>query len=202
MKRTLIIILLFSASFGFSQTVSDIFDTKAMTFYGLDFTESKCIGPSEFPGTDIMINDLFQQWNDMFMIGQKKIKIGSPYKKKEVSYDTSVYEFNSQIDPEYLIIDKAFSLKRSRIADITEKYADKTKSGIGLVYVVEALNAKEEYLSVWITFFNIKTGEVLISEPSRSIGKGKEIYDYWRVAFIRLYASSADDYKNWKKMYD
>lgn len=202
MKRTIIILLLISFHFGFSQTATDIFNTKSMTFYGLDFTESKCIGPSDFPGTEVMINDLFQQWNNMFMEGKKRIKIGAPYKKKEVNYDTSVYQFNRQIDPEFLIIDKAFSLKKSKMNAITEKYADKTKSGIGLVYVVEALNAKEEYLSVWITFFNIKTGEVLISEPSRSVGKGKEINDYWRAAFIRLYASSADDYKNWKKIYD
>lgn len=202
MKKTLLFILLISASLGFSQEKSDVFNTEAITFYGLDFTESKCIGMSEFPGGEEMVNVLFQRWNDMFMTGKKKIKIGAPYKKKEVSYDTAVFAYNRQMETTELIIDKPYSLKKSKIDAIVEKYADKTQSGIGLVYVVEAMNAKEEYLSAWITFFDRKTGTVILTGPARSIGKGKEIYDYWRVAFIRLYASSEDDYKNWKKMYD
>lgn len=202
MKKALFILLLFSVNLGFSQITSDIFNSKSITFYGLDFTEAKCIGPSQFPGGEEMVNIYFQQWNDLFMKGKKRIKIGAPYKKKEVSYDTTVFDFNRQVDAAALIIDKPYTLKKSKIDGIIEKYADKTKSGIGLVYVIEALNAKQEYLSVWITFFNQSTGEVLLTEPARNVGKGKEIYDYWRVAFIKLYASSGDDYKNWKKIYD
>lgn len=202
MKKFFFLLLLISVNLGFSQTKSDIFNYKSITFYGLDFSDAKCIGPAQFPGGDEMVNVYFQQWNDLFMTGKKRIKIGSPYKKKEVSYDTAVFEFNHQIDPSLLIIDNPYTLKKSKIEGIIEKYADKTKAGIGLVYVIEALNAKEEYLSVWITFFNQSTGEVLLTEPARSVGKGKEIYEYWKVAFIKLYASSENDYKNWKKLYD
>lgn len=201
MKKILIPLILLFGLGVYSQTTSEIFEYKSMTFYGLDFTSAKCIGISEFPSGQELIDTYFQDWNDVFMVGRKRIKIGKPYKKNKVEYDTMVFEYNRQINPEELIISGSYFLKKSDIPAIAEKYADKEKTGIGMVYIVEALNADDRYISVWITFFKNSTGEVLLTEPLRAKGKGKRIEEHWLVALLRLYEESAYDYKTWSKIY-
>ena len=202
MKKLIIAITLFVSVSAYSQELSRLFSEKDMTFYGLDFTAAKCIGMSEFPGGDEMVDFYIPKWNDIFMVGKKKIRIGSPYKMKKVSYDTMVYQLNRQIVRDELIMDGSHSLKRSQIADIVYNFADKEKDGLGLVYIVESLNANEGFASIWISFFDIKTGELIIAEPTRGEGKGREFGIFWENAILRAYINSADDFKTWKKLYD
>lgn len=201
MKKYFILILAVLSIQSFSQTASDVFDYKAMTFYGLDFTMARCIGTTEFPSGEEMRDIYFKEWNDLFLTSKNRLKIGKPYKKKKVEYDTLILDYNRQIKPGEIIIDGTYSFKKSDIAKFTEKLANSERPGIGMVYIVEALNANEKYLSVWITFFKNSTGEVLISEPIRSKGKARKFEDYWYNAFVRLYQESAYDYKAWSKIY-
>jgi hypothetical protein len=201
MKRFLILFLTIVSFPVFSQTTSEIFDYKAITFYGLDFTAAKCIGISEFPGGKEMINDYFPAWNDLFMVGKKRIRIGKPYKKKDVEYDTLIYALNREMDPGELIIEGTYSLKKSQIEKLTEKFADTEKAGIGLVYIVESLNANADYASIWIAFFRNSDGALLLAEPIRSSGKGKFFGEYWENAILRVYMESALQYKTWYKLY-
>jgi hypothetical protein len=187
---------------SFGQSVSDIFEYKAITFYGLDFSMTKCTGIGEFPDGNELVKQHFTEWNNAFMVGKKRVEIGAPYHKKKVEYDTLVYSFNRQMNPDELIIDKPQVFKKSMIPEFVSKYANSKKAGIGLVYIVENLNAREEYVSVWITFFNIGTGEVLLSEPSRAQGKGRKFNQHWLNAFMELYLGSEKDYKTWEKLYN
>lgn len=202
MKKILIIFLIASSFFSFSQSVSDVFEYKAMTFFGLDFTHTKCVGLGEFPGGAEMVNYYYPTWNQMFSEGRKNIPIGAPYKKKRVEYDTAVYEMNRMIPTGEIIQAQNFNLKKSQIEGFIEKYSSSEKAGLGLVYLVEALNATDEYASIWIVFFDIGSGEVLISEPCRAEGKGRKFEDLWTSAILRIYDNSRNDYKTWKKLYD
>lgn len=201
MKRFFVLLLTVLGLQVYSQTTSEIFDYKAVTFYGLDFTAAKCIGIAEFPGGEEMITNYFPAWNDLFMVGKKRIRIGKPYKKKEVEYDTLIYALNREIDPGDLIVDGSYSLKKSQIDKLTKKFADTEKAGIGLVYIVESLNANADYASIWITFFRNSDGTLLLAEPIRSSGKGKIFGEYWENAILRIYIESALEYKTWYKLY-
>lgn len=201
MKKILIVLLIASSLFSFSQSVSNVFEYKAVTFFGLDFTHTKCIGLGEFPGGAEMVNYYYPTWNQMFSEGNKSNPIGAPYKKKIVEYDTAVYEMNRMVAMDEIIQAASFSFKKSQIEGFVEKYASSEKAGLGLVYMVEALNATNEYASIWIVFFDIGTGKILISEPARAEGKGRKFEDLWTSAILRIYDNSSDDYKTWKKLY-
>ena len=202
MKKILIVLLIASSFFSFSQSVSDVFEYKAITFFGLDFTHTKCVGLGEFPGGAEMVNYYYPTWNQLFSEGKYNVPIGKPYKKKRVEYDTTVYEMNLMINVDEIIQAGNFSFRKSQIEGLVEKYASSEKAGLGLVYLVEALNATNEYASIWVVFFDIGTGKVLISEPARAKGKGRRFEDLWTSALLRIYDNSADDYKTWKKLYD
>ncbi|NPD45780.1 hypothetical protein [Lentimicrobium sp. S6] len=202
MKKILIVLLFAFSLFSYSQSVSDVFEYKAVTFYGLDFTHAKCVGLGEFPGGAEMVNYYYPTWNKMFSEGKKNIPIGAPYKKKRVEYDTAVYELNRMIPFDEIIQAENFIFKKSQIEGFIEKYSSSEKAGLGLVYMVESLNATNEYASIWVVFFDIGTGKVLISEPTRAEGKGRKFEDYWTSAIIRIYDTSRDDYKTWMKFYN
>ncbi len=201
MKEKLIILFLVSAIIAWSQEKIDIFESKTMTFYGLDFTQAKCIGSEKFPSPNEIVYEYYPMWNKLFMDDETGLDLRKPYKKKEVFYDTLVYRKNAQIDINEIITNQSFHLDRKDIRKYIESFIDINSSGLGLLYLVEALNAKEKYLSVWIVFFDKKTGEVLLSEPMRSKGKGRRFKDYWENAFLDIYKDSAKDYKAWKKIY-
>lgn len=202
MKKLFLFVSIMISLPVFSQGVARVFNEKSMTFYGLDFTESKCVGMAEFPGGEEMVDFYIPIWNDLFMRGKKRIRIGSVYKKKHISYDTSVYQYNRSIVKNDLVVNTNHILKRSKMEDYVHKYMDKDKEGLGLVYIVESLNAVEEYASIWICFFDISTGKVLIAEPCRGVGKARDFGLKWEDAIFDTYINSAEDFKTWKKLYN
>ncbi len=201
MKNKLIFLLIILYSSAWSQSTIDVFETKTMTFYGLDFSLTKCIDSDEFPPAEEVIHEYFPLWNSIFMTDDYRVDIARPFKMKEVIYDTSLYAINAQIDASKLIINNAYQLERSAIKRHIQNIADYNTSGLGLVYIVEALNADAKYVSIWLTFFDMKTGEVLLTEPVRAKGKGRRFRDYWTNALLDIYDENANDFKAWKKVY-
>lgn len=200
MKKILFILFISITSFTWAQTSSFVFETKEMTFYGLDFSLAKCIGEKKMPVPEELIDGYFPFWNSLFL-GERGLKIGKPYKKKNVYYDTTTFAINKEIETNGLISTEPHLLDKTKVTEYVSRYADFSKNGLGMVYIVEALNSKEKYASVWITFFDIKTGKVLIAEPLRAKGKGRKYIDWYKNAFIKIYDESAKEYKAWKKAY-
>lgn len=201
MKKILLLLMIASSLMTYSQSVKDVFEYKAITFFGLDFTEANCVGMGEFPGGNDMINIHYPEWNNIFMEGKDRVMIGKPYKKKIVDNDPAVYQFNKLIDPETIITMEHQGFKKTQIEEFVKKYSSSDKAGLGLVYMVESLNATDEFLSIWIVFFDLGSAKVLLSEPARAKGKGKRFEDYWSYAILEIYDNSAKDYKTWKKRY-
>jgi hypothetical protein len=200
-KMTIIVIALFFSTFAKAQTSYEIFEDIPITFYGLDFTHAKCVGSRKIPEANVIVNKYFKEWNDLFMVGRKRIDIGHPYKKHEVYYDTSVYQKNRNIDPSKLVVEIPYDFKRKEVEAYMEDYADPSKEGVGLIYMVESINTADKYLSIWVTFFNMKTGDIILTEPLRSKGHGRKFSFYWNDALVSLYEESAKDYKVWRKAF-
>ena len=202
MKKLLFSLLIFSSTIVWSQGNIDIFEAKSMTFYGLDFTKAKCLGTEKFPSPEEVVTVHFPQWNQLFMDEEEGENVGKAYKKKEVFYDTLIYAKNAQINTNELYIDHPYQLERKEIKAYIKGFADFYSSGLGMIYLVEALNRSDKYLSVWVVFFDKKTGDVLLSEPIRSKGKGRHFDVYWGNAFLEMFDISTKDYKAWKKIYN
>jgi len=201
MKKIAFILLLFVSTYSGAQTSYSIFEDIPITFYGLDFTHAKCVGSRKVPEATKIVNEYFVKWNDMFMVGKRKLDIGKPYKKHDVFYDTTTYQKNRSVDASKLIIEFPHEFTKKNVESFIEEYINQDKEGVGLIYLVEAINTTEKYLSVWVTFFKISTGEIILSEPVRSKGRGRKFSYYWNDAFIKLYEESGKEYKVWRKIY-
>jgi len=201
MRKILFILFLFGTLMLNAQTASDVFSAKELKFFGIDFTMAKFVGPQEYPPNEEIRDVYFRKWNDAYMKGSRRFNLERSYKKKHIYYDTSVYARNDQLPVENLISNTTYSIKRSDIELYVITYADITKTGIGFVYLVESLDAELRYLSVWVAFFNLQTGDILFTEPIRTKANGRNFDYFWTRSFKRMYENSSKDYSNWKKIY-
>lgn len=201
MKRIYFIIFLFISVSGWTQTKSELFHSEKISFYGLDFTFAKFVAHKKLPNPEELLNRYYTEWNHMYLDEYDGYDMRRPFKKKYVYYDTLVYSINAQINPADILAKEAVDLELKQIREHIKSYSDLSKEGFGMVYIVESINASDKYLSAWLTFFDLKTGDLVFSEPIRVKAKGRNFKFLWESAFDELYLESKDSYRVWYKMY-
>jgi len=201
MKKIFLIVFLLSTVLGWTQTKSELFQSEKIRFYGLDFTFAKFVVHKKVPDSSILVHRYYKEWNDMYLDDRKGFDMRRPLKKKKVSYDTATYSINAQINPEDIIVYEGSNLELKQIRKYIKNYSDFSKNGFGMVYIVESMNSKDKYLSAWLTFFDLKTGDLLFAEPIRVKAKGRNFTLLWASAFDELYLESKNSYKVWYKLY-
>jgi trans-2-enoyl-CoA reductase len=79
---------------------------------------------------------------------------------------------------------------------------DVKKEGIGLSFIVENFNKGSQMATVYVTFFDIASKKVLISEKLSGKAMGIGMRNYWAGA-IKAMLKQIDltEYKNWKTKY-
>lgn len=83
-------------------TAKDVFSSKTIVWYGLNFSEAKMVGQFDqamgagpASGSDIK-NKWIPQWNSLIMTEQKNFKIKEAFQKDEVFYDITPTEKQNQ----------------------------------------------------------------------------------------------------------
>jgi len=201
MRKLVFILFLMSSVITWAQTKSELFNTAEIHFYGLDFTSAKYVAHKKLPDPLELVERYYREWNDMYLDEHDGFDMKRPFKKDFVYYDTTVYARNAMISSVDIIVTEPVSLELKDVRTYVKTYADKSKKGYGAVYIVESLNASDKYLSAWVTFFDVKTGDLIFSEPIRIKANGRNFYLLWHAAFDELYLETKDSYKKWRKMY-
>ncbi|MCK5775766.1 MAG: hypothetical protein KAH25_06315 [Bacteroidales bacterium] len=201
MKKLLLILFLIPSVLSWSQTKSELFNSTEINFYGLDFTFAKYVAHKKLPDPLEIVERYYREWNNMYLDEYDGYDMTRPFKKDFVYYDTLVYGRNAMVSSVDLLVEKPESLDMKAIRSYIETYADKSKTGFGAVYIIESLNASDKYLSAWLTFFDVKTGDLVFSEPIRVRANGRNFHLLWHTAFDELYIETKDNYRIWRKMY-
>jgi hypothetical protein len=205
-KKTgfLILFLTFFAASYAQNTVSDIFTKKEVVWYGFDFTNIKMIGPSGFNNPEDIVKTFFSAWNQIIFDEPQKFNIMKLMKMKNVKYSLSMLkERNSKVDPSQLVIDNDYSINRDQIDEIVKSYNPPEQKGIGLVFIMESFNQKEKKGNIWVTFFDIPTKTVLLTERmTGEAGGSAEFRNYWiRSVYNVLLTINNTRFKEWESQY-
>ena len=201
MRKLLLILFLIPSVLSWSQTKSALFNSTEINFYGLDFTFAKYVAHKKLPDPLEIVERYYREWNNMYLDDYDGYDMKRPFKKDFVYYDTLVYARNAMVSSVDLIVEEPEGIELKDIRSYVKTYADKSKSGYGAVYIIESLNASDKYLSAWVTFFDVKTGDLVFSEPIRVRASGRNFHLLWRTAFDELYKETKNSYKIWRKMY-
>ncbi len=207
MKITMAVVLLMligSATLK-AQDRNDIFDPKvSVTWLGIDFSEAKFIGDRERFGSESDVRHLIDAWNDLVIKEADKYNIAVAIDRKTLTNEINVTkEHNTELD-----VLAAFSddkkdyvhLNKEDVLEIIASYDFKGLTGIGLMFNVESFSKLDVEGSAWITFINLGTKEVLLTERLTAPPGGAGMRNYWAASILKMIeAIKKKEFDAWQK---
>jgi hypothetical protein len=202
-----------------AQTKADIFDKNVpVTWLGVDYSLTTFIGTPTNTGvafspwtvvkkTDdgVVSKDEFRdsftvQWNQLFIDEEKKYNVAKAIDRSSVNYDIDVCvnankkltkkEFFSNNPGDY------HTKTEADVANAVKNYDFGKNKGIGMMFFVEGMDKGTTLEGFWVTFVNMDTKTVLLTEYEESKAQGSGFRNYWAKP---LYVALKEmDIKKWK----
>lgn len=191
-----------------AQTVNDIFDPNVpFTWLGWDLTGAIFIGDREKYGSQSDIQRLMRSWNDLMEREKEKFNVGAMMRKKvpiELKLDVT-RNHNAELDISNILSEKTADhvhLRKDGVEQIAAAYNYDGAKGIGLMFNIESLNKTNNEASLWVTFVNMETGAVLLTERVTASPAGAGLRNFWAGAINEIMAHvRKKDFEAWRKKY-
>ena len=215
MKHTMksaLLIAVFSCSISsiFAQTLKDVFtNSETSIFYlGIDFTQVRLIDYSTADEVDI-IERQFGGINDVIVNEPKKYDLSKAFRRSYLDHDLGQVQTRNKKT-------NAATIKSSNTADYHRFNEDDIKklisgfdfggkSGIGLLFVTEAMSKSRKAIAVWVTIVDMKAKKVLMTERMEgNVNKlgGIGFKNYWAGSFKEIIDDiEKTKYSEWKSKY-
>jgi hypothetical protein len=200
-----------------AQTAKDIVnsETTKITWLGMDFSSVKYVGvmPTTTGGgmyggatAPFVLKDQINNINEVF-VGEmdKKYKLKEAIHKKEMPYTLKyAKQWNANLERENVLEESSSKEGAGWTEDNIKKIVSKYNfgddvSGIGLVFIWEKMNKTEELGTMWVTFINTNTKEVIFTERMTGKPRGFGFRNYWLGASLEMINDI--NFKAWKKKY-
>jgi hypothetical protein len=201
----LIALFIMSSAAAFAQTKSDVFkEDVTVTWLGLDFTSAKFIGDREKFGSESDVRHLLDAWNALIINEPEKFDVARAIDRKKVENAPDVTkDHNAELDVMSMFTDEQkdyLHVKPSDVEEIVAGYDFKGKSGIGLMFIVESFSKTNEEGSIWVTFINMDSKEVLFSERMTAPPKGFGMRNFWAgCVYGILQKMEKKEFEMWRK---
>ncbi len=190
MKKIILSLLIAATGGVFAQnTAKDIFTAKTIVWYGLNFTEAKMVGQFDQgmgAGTatpEALKTKWMSGWNGLVMKEPQNFKLKEAFHVDEVFYDIGPTEKqNQEIKSDDLMSYNSFTFKDPQTAvnrAVSKLNGGEKTEGIGVVFIVESFNKSLDEAWVYVTIFDIKTKNVLISEKMMGKPAGIGLRNFW-----------------------
>lgn len=196
-KQFLIISLLAIFTLAMKEPDPKVFSTPTLVWCGLDFSQVKCIGPDGFSEPDEVKDRYFEAWNNLVLDESDKYDVQEFYMKgKQVNDLSAVTERNEKPEVEDLVINEPYTFEEGQVEKMIREYdLEDNDEGLGLVYIVEALNKREQEAAIYVVFFDIASKEILWQQKYTEKPGGFGFRNYWAGAIHNTMEASEKDYK-------
>lgn len=204
-----LLLYFFSSALGFNsssaQTVKNIFDAATpITYLGIDFTLAKILGESA-DATDIRDRQ-FLAINNTIITQPARYDIASAIQRASITSDLDqVNAHNRNIPVQQIKSDNISDfahLKTEDIDKVVRSYDFTGKSGIGLLFVMGGMNKAEKAATMYVTFINMASKKVLLTERLEGKGGGFGFRNYWIKPIEEVLKKIRNSkYNEWKKKY-
>lgn len=190
-----------------AQSVKDVFNKEnKIVFLGLDFTRVKIIG-EPLSKTDDIVAKQFTLINQKFVNERKKFDLNKVFNKPNLSTAIGmVNKRNEAIDPDQLLSEDSDDYQRldkNDIETLVKNFDYDGKTGTGLLFVVEGYNKTLKEISVWVTYINLDSKTVILTERATgALTSGFTYANYWLSGFKSLMDKiDKKEFKAWKSKY-
>lgn len=170
---------------------SEISEVNEITWYGLDFSNVRLIGAIGFKNPEKIKSYYFDAWNSLIINEPKKYKLDKFFHKESVKhYFNIVTDRNNLPNLDELVIETEYSFDAEKVMQIISEYDSGDKEGIGLVFILESLDKHREKAFIWVTYFDIQTKRVLLTERLDGKAGGYGFRNYWAGAYYKVMKSA------------
>ena len=170
-------------------TRTDIFTVPELTWFGLDFSMVRLIGPDGFTDPKAIKEIYFMDMNNLVRLEPDKYDLKKAFHKEKVGIDLNVVkERNLLPEMDQIIVPAGtvYYLEDRNISDIIKEYTPEATEGIGVVFIMESLNKPEEKGYMWVTFFDMASKEVLFAQKMVGVAGGFGWRNYWARTFYNV----------------
>lgn len=206
--KSQLLLLLMALTFGLTvkaQTLSEVLNNteKPIFYYGIDFTKARLMGDPNANPRDI-VERQFAGINALIINEYKKYDVAKAFRRTELANDLSYTDKrNEKADPDQLLStnsDDFTRLGEKDIQTLISGFNGGSKTGTGLVFVVEGMSKTKKALSLWVTLFDIKSKKVLMTKRMEgALGSGFSFRNYWATGFKKIIDQiEKSEYKKWK----
>ncbi|WP_114790339.1 hypothetical protein U0035_13720 [Niabella yanshanensis] len=206
--KSQLLLLLMVVTFGITvkaQTLSEVLNNTEtpIFYYGIDFTKARLMGDPNANPRDI-VERQFAGINALIINEYKKYDVAKAFRRAELANDLSYTDKrNEKADPNQLLSTNSDDFNRLSEKDIQtliSSFNGGSKTGTGLVFVVEGMSKTKKALSLWVTLFDIKTRKVLMTKRMEgALGSGFSFRNYWATGFKKIIDQiEKSEYKKWK----
>lgn len=206
--KVIIVVLLILLCFtGRGQELKDIFDPEAkLTWLGLDFTGVKLIGDRERFGSLSDTRHLIEAWNDILVKERDKYNAGRAVDKRHVNEALEVTkEHNANLELLDLFSNNKgdyLHLNPDLVKTIVSEYDFKGNTGLGLMFIIESFSKLDQEASAWVTFVNMGSNTVLLTERVYGEPGGAGMRNYWANSIHNMMERMrSKEFKAWRKRY-
>jgi hypothetical protein len=201
-------VLLFGSSTqSFSQTLKDVFNNSEspLMYLGIDFTKARLL---DVGNADDIRNRLYGSINELIVNEPKKFDLKGAFSKSNIDHDFgAVTKNNAKVNMNDIISTNSADFDRLKESDIAAavKALDLSgKTGVGLLFVMEAMRKidKKGEAAIWVTLVDMKTKKVLMTERIIEKATGIGFRNYW-ASTIKEVIDDIDKkkYKEWRNKY-
>lgn len=204
--KQLLLAVIFLCGYAQAQTSADVFNEKTtITWLGIDFTAAKFIGDEDLWTNANRAHDMFEAFNTLMAKEREKYNMASALDKAQVEYALQVTTaHNKGLSIEELSTNSQsnYTMKPGYIQEIIGGYDFMGQTGIGVMLNIEAFNKTAQLCTLWVTFINMDTREVLFTEKMTEAPIGFGVRNYWAGAIYKMMkAMRKDSYDRWRKKY-
>lgn len=187
-----------------AQTLKEFFNSSEvpLTYLGVDFTQAKVLNDAVTNAMDIRDRQ-FAAINGVIVNEPKKYDFQKALSKTTVTNDLSfVNAKNAKVDAEKImgsgdVKDDRFT--KATIESIVKGYSFSGKKGIGLMLIMETMNKASVTASMYVTFIDLASGKVLLTDRMTAKAAGFGFRNYWaKTVDVVLKDIAKSKYKEWK----
>ncbi len=178
-----------------AQTIQDVLADKSIpvTFYGVDFTKALLIGDSKANPDDI-VNRQYTGINDLMIKESDKYNVAAAFNRVEVpAVLETVKKRNESIKPDKILSSNTTDYNRlteNDAAAVLKSFKTDGSAGVGVLFVVDAMNKAQEKMSAWVLVFDNKTKKIILNERHEGkVGMSFSFRNYWAAGLKNIILS-------------
>lgn len=162
-----------------SQSLEDVARAKEITWYGIDFSETRFVNFDNELSVNSLTDSLISRWSLYPLSPEKNAAICKMYLKNSLKLnDRSSHMRNISIDYSNRLVNSNYNLDDEAVRNIISKY-DVNGTGYGLLLVVEEFEKNSNRAYIWVVFIDNTSKKLLAIRRYICDSKNGDIENRW-----------------------